>query len=179
MDLENVSKNKINLLNDIADIPDNLHIVGGNALNCEDYKIYEKYFNKDKEIAVINEGLLRYLTFEEKKCVAKNVYDLLKKHGGVWITCDVTPKKFIEKQDECLPNFNDNLNTVTLRNNLKDRFEDVNHIKNFMKDIGFNNVEIHKFIEMKDELKSFEILKIKKNKYDDLLENAIVAVISI
>ena len=73
MDLENVSKNKINLLNDIAGIPDNLHMVGGNALNGEDYKKCEKYFNKDNEIAVINEGLLRYLTFEEKECVAKNV----------------------------------------------------------------------------------------------------------
>jgi O-methyltransferase involved in polyketide biosynthesis len=179
MDLENVSKNKINLLNDIDDIPDDLHIIAGNALNGEYYKKCDKYFNKDKEIAVINEGLLRYLTFEEKEYVAKNVYNLLKKHGGVWITCDVTPKKFIEKQDECLPNFNDNLNTVTSRNNLKDRFEDINHIKDFMKNIGFNNVEIHKFIEMKDKLKSFEILNVEKNKYDELLENAIVAVISI
>lgn len=89
MDLENVSKNKINLVNDIAGIPDNLHIVVGNALNGEDYKKCEKYFSKDKEIAVINEGLLRYLTFEEKECVAKNVYSLLKKYGGIWITCDV------------------------------------------------------------------------------------------
>lgn len=40
-------------------------------------------------------------------------------------------------------------------------------------------MEIHKFIEMKDKLKSFEILNGKKNKYDELLENAIVAVISI
>ena len=88
-------------------------------------------------------------------------------------------KKFIEKQDECLPNFNDSLNTVTSRNNLKARFEDINHIKDFMKNIGFNNVAIHKFIEMKDELKSFEILNVEKNKYDELLENAIVAVTSI
>lgn len=179
MDLENVSKNKVNLLNSIANIPDNLHIIGGNALNDIDDKKCEEYFNKDKEIAVINEGLLRYLTFEEKECVAKNVYNLLKKHGGVWITCDVTPKKFIEKQDQCLPNFNNNLNTVTSRNNLKDRFEDINHIKDFMKKLGFNNVEIHKFIEMKDKLKLFEILNVEKNKYDELLENAIVAVISI
>ena len=179
MDLETVSKNKINLLNDIADIPDDLHIVAGNALNYEDYKRCDEYFDSNNKITVINEGLLRYLTFEEKEIVARNVYNLLKKYGGAWITCDVTPKKFIKKQDECLPNFNDNLNTVTSRNNLKDRFEDINHIKDFMLNIGFNNVEIHKFIEMKDELKSFEILNVEKNKYDELLENAIVAVISI
>lgn len=48
-----------------------------------------------------------------------------------------------------------------------------------MSNIGFNNVEIHKFIEMKEQLKSFEILGIEKEEYDELLENAIVAVIKI
>jgi hypothetical protein len=43
---------------------------------------------------------IRYLTFEEKKLVAVNIYNYLKKYGGVWITCDVTPRKFIQKQDE-------------------------------------------------------------------------------
>lgn len=51
----------------------------------------QKYFDEDREIAIINEGLLRYLTFEEKKIVATNVYNMLK-YNGVWITCDVTPK---------------------------------------------------------------------------------------
>lgn len=76
------------------------HIVSGNALNYDDFIKCEKYFNPDKELAVINEGLLRYLTFEEKKLVATNIYNYLKKYGGVWITCDVTPKKFIQKQDD-------------------------------------------------------------------------------
>lgn len=48
-----------------------------------------------------------------------------------------------------------------------------------MKKIGFCNVKIHKFIEMKDKLKSFKILNVEKNKYDKLIENAIVAVIRI
>ena len=179
MDLESVSKNKIKLLNSIDNINNNLHIVSGNALNIEDYNKCEKYLDSDKELAIINEGLLRYLTFEEKKIVATNIYNILKKYNGVWITCDVTPKKFIQKQDKCFPNFNTNLNTITSRNNLKDRFNDIDHIKSFFGDIGFKNIEIHKFIEMKDELKSFDILNIDKNKYDELLENAIVAILKI
>ena len=179
MDLESVSKNKIKLLNSIDNINNNLHIVSGNALNIEDYNKCEKYLDSDKELAIINEGLLRYLTFEEKKIVATNIYNILKKYNGVWITCDVTPKKFIQKQDKCFPNFNTNLNTITSRNNLKDRFNDIDHIKSFFGDIGFKNKEIHKFIEMKDELKSFDILNIDKNKYDELLENAIVAILKI
>ena len=48
-----------------------------------------------------------------------------------------------------------------------------------MKEIGFSNVEIHKFSEVKDDIKSFDILNIDKEQYDELLENAIVAIITI
>ncbi len=179
MDLEEVAKNKVKLLKDIASIPNNLHITSGNALNYEDFEKCEEFLNKDREVAIINEGLLRYLTFEEKEIVAKNIYNVLKKFNGVWITCDVTPKKFIEKQNVCLPDFNKNLNQVTSRNDLQDRFSDIEHIKEFMMKIGFKNIEIHRFIEMKEQLKSFEILGVAKEEYNELLENAIVTVIKI
>lgn len=48
-----------------------------------------------------------------------------------------------------------------------------------MKEIGFSNIEIHKFSEVKDEIKSFDILNIDREKYDELLDNAIVAIITI
>lgn len=179
MDLEKVAKNKVKLLKDIASIPNNLHITSGNALNYADFEKCDEFLNKNKEVAIINEGLLRYLTFEEKEIVAKNIYNILKKQGGVWITCDVTPKKFIEKQNVCLPDFNKNVNQVTSRNDLQDRFNDIEHIKSFMMKIGFKNIEIHRFIEMKEQLKSFEILGVAKEQYNELLENAIVAVIKI
>ena len=179
MDLEEVAKNKVRLLKDIASIPNNLHITSGNALNYADFEKCDEFLDTNKEVAIINEGLLRYLTFEEKEIVGKNIYNILKKHNGVWITCDVTPKKFIEKQNVCLPDFNKNLNQVTSRNDLQDRFNDIEHIKSFMMKIGFKNIEIHKFIEMKEQLKSFKILDVVKEEYDELLENAIVAVIKI
>jgi O-methyltransferase involved in polyketide biosynthesis len=40
-------------------------------------------------VAVIAEGLLRYLTFEEKIVLAENVRHILSTHGGVWITPDI------------------------------------------------------------------------------------------
>ncbi len=179
MDLEEVARNKVRLLKDITNIPNNLHIVSGNALNYADFEKCEKLLDKNKELAIINEGLLRYLTFEEKEIVAKNIYNVLKEFNGVWITCDVTPKKFIDKQNVCLPDFNKNLNKVTSRNDLQDRFRDIEHIKAFMNKIGFKNIDIHRFIEMKEQLKSFEILGVAKEEYNELLENAIVAVIKI
>lgn len=165
--------------NDIENINENLHIVSGNALDYDDFKKCEKYFNPNNELAIINEGLLRYLTFEEKKDVATNIYNMLKKYNGVWITCDVTPKAIIQKQNETIPNYNFDVSTITSRNDLNDRFDDIEHIKSFFGDIGFKNIEIHKFIEMKDELKSFDILGIDKNQYDELLKNAIVAILKI
>lgn len=179
MDLESVINNKSKLLNELNLNNSNLHLISGNALNYNDFKNVIKYFNKDKEVAIINEGLLRYLTFDEKKIVATNIYKILKQYNGIWITCDVTPKKFIKSQNSINPEINKNLNNLTSRNDLEDRFEDYNHIKKFMKEIGFNKVEIHKFSEVKDEIKSFDILNIDKDKYSELLENAIVAIISI
>lgn len=180
LDLESVSKNKKEILQSIEEnIPKNLNIISGNALRKDDFKKLESYLKSDEEIAVINEGLLRYLTFDEKKIVAQNIYELLLKHGGIWITCDVTPKKFMDSQDKALPNFNNNLSSITSRNNLNDRFEDINHIKEFFGNIGFELIEIHKFNEMKDELYSVNKLKIFDEKIEKTLEDAIVVVMKI
>ena len=179
MDLESVSKNKTKLLNDIDNINDNLHIISGDALNYDDYIKCEKYFDLGKQVAIINEGLLRYLTFDEKKRVAINIYNFLKKYGGAWITCDVTPKRFLQKQDKQNPTLNSNLNNVTARNNLNDRFENEEHIRSFFGEIGFNNIEIHKFMEVKDELKSFEMINMDKSECDELLDSAIVAILRV
>lgn len=179
MDLDVVSNNKKRMIDELFETNDNLHIISGNALNLNDYIKCEEYFDSDKELAIINEGLLRYLIFDEKKIVAQNIYKILKKYGGVWITCDVTPKKFIQKQDEQNPTLNNNLNTVTSRNHLNDRFEDENHIREFFGEIGFKNIEIHKFIEVKDDLKSFNVLGIDRNSCDELLDSALVAILKI
>ena len=104
---------------------------------------------------------------------------MLKKYNGVWITCDVTPKKILQKQNELNPTLNNNLNTLTSRNNLNDCFENEEHIRSFFGEIGFKNIEIHKFIKIKDKLKSFEMLNMNRDECDELLENAIVAILKI
>lgn len=179
MDLEGVARNKNELLKELNLNNSNLHVMAGSALKYEDFNKCNQYFSKDKEIAIVNEGLLRYLTFDEKKIVATNIYKMLKEYNGVWITCDVTPKSFIKSQNKVNSGLNKNLNDVTSRNDLKDRFEDFNHINKFMKEIGFSNVEIHKFSEVKNEIKSFGVLNIDRKEYDELLDNAIVAIITI
>lgn len=180
MDLENVKNNKINIIKSLEkDIPKTLEIVGGNALRYSDYTKCDNYFNSNNPVAVINEGLLRYLTFAEKKIVATNIYSFLKKHKGVWITSDVTPKKFIKTQNEAMPTFNKELNNITSRNNLTDRFEDINHIKKFFGEVGFEIIEVHKFSEVKNELYSINHYNIIDEHIEQLLDEAIVVVMKI
>lgn len=180
LDLEKVSNNKINIIETIEkNIPESLNVISGNALRSSDYSKCDEYFEENKPVAVINEGLLRYLTFDEKRIVAENVYSFLKKYGGIWITCDVTPKKFIQTQDKALPDFNNKLNNVTSRNNLNDRFENIEHIKQFFGDVGFELVEVHKFSEMKDNLYSINYNNIIDDHIEQLLDDAIVVVMKI
>lgn len=177
MDLPLMIEEKRRILQEITTIPSSLHLVSGNALQASDYKNAISVFNKNQELIIVNEGLLRYLTFEEKEVVAKNIYDTLSKFGGYWITCDVTPKKFIEHQNANLPTFNTNLNKITSRNDLNDRFEDISHIKTFFTKIGFQDIEIHPFNEVRDELSSLSILGLDNGEF--LLKEAIVAIIRV
>lgn len=180
MDLAEVSNNKKRALSTLqTDIPENLKLLAGNVLEEEDVLKCEKYFKEDEPVAVINEGLLRYLTFAEKAEVAKNIHKVLEKHGGVWITSDVTPKKFITSQNAALKDFNKNLNTITSRNNLDDRFDDIEHVKRFYNELGFEVVEVHKFNEVKDDLYSINELNIYNDKIEETLERAIVVIMKL
>jgi len=180
MDLGKVVHNKINVVHDVyGDIPESLKIISGNALRYSDYLRVSEYFDNNDKVAVINEGLFRYLTFEEKRVVAENVYTLLKKHGGIWITCDVTPKKFIQTQNKAIPQFNKDLSTITSRNNLNDRFENIEHIKEFFGKIGFEIAEVHRFSEMKEDLYSINHHNIYDENIEHLLEDAIVVVMKV
>lgn len=180
MDLAEVSNNKKRALDSLeTDTPENLKLLVGNVLEEEDVLKCEKYFKEDEPVAVINEGLLRYLTFAEKAEVAKNIHKVLEKHGGVWITSDVTPKKFITSQNAALKDFNKNLNTITSRNNLDDRFDDIEHVKRFYNELGFEVVEVHKFNEVKDDLYSINELNIYNDKIEETLERAIVVIMKL
>ena len=149
------------------------------ALRKDDFNKCKEYLNENEPVAIINEGLLRYLTFEEKRIVAENIYEILSRYGGIWITSDVTPKKFIVSQNEALKGFNNNVTTITSRNNLDNRFEDIEHVKEFFGEIGFEVAEVHKFNEVKNELYSINKLNIIDEKINQTLEDAINVVMKI
>jgi len=70
-------------------IPENLHLCAANVLDRQQLLACCEPFDRARPVAVTAEGLLRYLTFEEKKRLAQNVLEILQRYGGWWITPDV------------------------------------------------------------------------------------------
>lgn len=180
VDLSQVIKTKKELINNLfGSLSSNHYLINGNVLRKEVFVDIDRHLNKDEPVCIINEGLLRYLSFNEKKLVAKNIYNLLSTHGGIWITSDVTPKKFIASQEKAIKDFNNKLTNMTSRNKINNRFNDINYVKAFFGDLGFNLVEVHKFNEVKNELYSVNNLNIINNNIDKTLEYAIVVIMAI
>lgn len=154
----------------------NFHLEAGDALNLNDIRQATRYFDVGKPIAVVNEGLLRYLTFPEKTIVAKNVRDLLKEYGGVWITPDITLRKFLEIQDNVtMPGKNQQIQKMTNKNFNQNRFENEEQAKEFFENLGFS-VERHSWLEIIGELVSPQKLDIPENEVRKMISQAVVFV---
>lgn len=59
-----------------------------NALDEAAFEATAAHFKKG-EIVIVNEGLLVYLSTDEKKKLCHNIRSLLEKTGGYWITADI------------------------------------------------------------------------------------------
>ena len=97
-DLEELTEEKASLVADLrrqyrlAD-HGNLHLVTVDALDRSQLRSAAKGFRRDQPIAVVNEGLLLYLSATEMVAVARNIRDLLIEFDGVWITPDFSLKQ--------------------------------------------------------------------------------------
>ena len=159
-----------------------MFFVEGNALRFKDLQNAVKIFDLSKPVAIINQGLLRYFNFEEKQQVTENVYKIISKNNGVWITCDFTPAKFIQSQDKNLSgkstnDYNSNLSKITDRNNTSWRFKDKSDVEKFL---AKNNLKIewHDFAESVDMLSSKKQFGLTNEEVIPYLEHAYVGIIT-
>jgi len=136
----------------------------GDALSQADLERATVHFSAQKPLAVVHEGLMRYLNFEQKAQVAKNIKALLETYGGVYITPDITLKVFI---DERVQKIFSNMIGMDANANA---FENVEAAEKFFGDLGFT-VEQHPFAEIKDELVSPQKLRLS----EEQVQNAIGA----
>jgi len=77
-------------------VPSNLYLEKGNVIDEKAFKKACRLFNSGP-IAVICEGLLRYMDREDQQKLSLHIYSLLKKHGGLWITPDIERLSDVEK----------------------------------------------------------------------------------
>lgn len=178
LDLPQMADMKKEVLNGFTQIPHNMHIIGGNALRMSDFDKAASFFDSSKPVAVINEGLLRYLNFEEKEQVALNIKKILKKFGGEWITCDITMKKFLEKQSESVPGYDATLLKMSGKDFNSQAFGDENHAKQFFEDLGFD-IKMTSFAEIQNELVSPEKVNCPYETVNDMIKHAVVGVIKL
>lgn len=89
IDLPEVAATKKEIVDALAPARANLFLEEGDALRGNDLLKVCAHFERTKPLAIINEGLLAYLTFEEKTVLAENIHGLLSIFGGVWITPDI------------------------------------------------------------------------------------------
>jgi len=180
VDLPTMMADKRKILADLQEkgaIPNrpNLHIADGSAVEIDDLIKAATYFDSSQPIAVVNEGLLRYLGFEDKTKYAENVKCLLKQFGGVWITSDISLPKVFYKEDDVMALRRKRISEITGVNVADNLFKDEEDAKKFFGNLGFS-VESHSFLEMLDDLTSPQALDMPRDYVEAINGSAVVFV---
>jgi O-methyltransferase involved in polyketide biosynthesis len=115
-------------------IPQRLHLYAASAIDGRQLLACCSPFDAAQPVAVTTEGLLRYLTFEEKARVAANVLEILERYGGWWITPDVHLKSWVERQTAAL---RDKERETLGRSLDANYFNDMDHAREFFEECGF------------------------------------------
>jgi O-methyltransferase involved in polyketide biosynthesis len=124
-------------------VPKSLHLCAASVIDRDQLLACCSPFVTERPVAVTTEGLLRYLTFEEKTHLSENVHAILRRYGGWWITPDIHLRGWALQQS---PRYHE-IETETLGRNLDSNyFADLNHAQQFFESCGFT-VESRSLLE--------------------------------
>lgn len=156
LDLPAVADKKRMLLTGLGvSLPAGLTVVDGDALIQDDIWNATQAFDRSKPVTVMNEGLLRYLDFDQKAQVARNIRGVLEVFGGVWITPDSNLRAAMLREDEKATDHTARVARSTGIDIAANAFESQEASVKFYEDLGFD-VEVRSFLEVSDELVSPE-----------------------
>lgn len=99
-------------------------------------------------IAIVNEGLLTYLTKQEKEILCSIIHDILTERGGYWITADIVLKN---KESKLGLSYNDEIRKFNEQYDTEgNSFESFEEAEMFFKNNGFiiDQVSTVKYSEM-------------------------------
>ncbi len=124
-------------------------------------------------VAVIHEGLLNYLTREEKLEAAKNVHDLLATSGGAWITPDFSLRTDMERilsVNEFMRSILEKISGLTERNLDTNTFTDQADVDRFFAEAGFQAKALPQLgVISLDDLSSIKNLDLDKDRVGSIL----------
>jgi O-methyltransferase involved in polyketide biosynthesis len=116
-------------------MPANLHLCAASVIDSAEFRHCCAVFSEGP-VAVANEGLLRYLTFAEKRHLCANVRELLARHGGFWVTPDIHLRHWAQGHNRVASRQRE---TEQLGRDLDPNyFDDLNHAQTFFEECGFN-----------------------------------------
>ena len=156
----------------------NLHLNKGNTIIMEDLLSATQEFEENKPIAVLNEGLLRYLDYHERTKVAENIHQLLKESGGVWITPDSAVKMRRRNSSKLMYDSDEKIKQLTGIDVRKYYFKNELEAKKFFEGFGFS-VERRNFMEVYSELVSPKNLNLLPEVVKKILQNRSVFIMKV
>jgi O-methyltransferase involved in polyketide biosynthesis len=118
----------------LGSVPDNLHLCAASAIDRSQLFECCSPFVTGRPVAVTTEGLLRYLTFDEKALVARNVHEILQRYGGWWMTPDVHLRSLTQRQTT---DYRKQEHETLGRSLDANYFEDLDHAQSFFEGLGF------------------------------------------
>ncbi len=118
----------------LGSLPEGLHLCSASVVDRARLLACCSPFDAGQPVAVTTEGLLRYLTFQEKTQLAANVHEILRRFGGCWITPDIHLREWAVRQT---PAYRET-ETATLGRDLNaNYFDDLDHARAFFESCGF------------------------------------------
>jgi O-methyltransferase involved in polyketide biosynthesis len=137
-DLPDITATKIEFLKslkkDELNTNGKLEFLPLNALDKNSFLEIINHFPQG-DIAIVNEGLLTYLTKQEKEKLCTIIHDILIERGGYWITADIGLKN---KESKLGLTYNDEINKFNKQQFTEDNsFESYKEAEIFFNNMGF------------------------------------------
>ena len=120
------------------------------------------YFKTEQPVLILCEGLLMYLTMDEKKQVCANVRELLQQYGGVWITPDFTSTMGLRQTQQDNSALQQQLQTLTKltgRSLSDNAFASFDEARQFVQEQGFRLAE-YSMLNVIEQLSCLPVLHI-------------------
>jgi O-methyltransferase involved in polyketide biosynthesis len=118
----------------LGSVPDGLHLCAASVIDRAQLLACCSPFVTARPVAVTAEGLLRYLTFEEKTHLAAHVHEILQRYGGWWVTPDIHLTSWAQRQS---PAYRKSEVAALGRSLEFNYFDDLDHARAFFEGCGF------------------------------------------